>query len=143
METIELICEKESLLDYMWLFNNIPWSNFDGKNATISFNSPIEAYAIDIDGADTNIMGLKKFYFDNVIITAFHATVNHFSFIFSLSGEKTYTTMDYTAFGYSIDEIKNRSIQKLNGRIKGLKWQIVCKFQTHFSKPLVLLGSVG
>jgi hypothetical protein len=66
----------------------------------------------------------KKFYFDNVIITAFHATVNHFSFIFSLSGEKTYTTMDYTAFGYSIDEIKNRSIQKLNGRIKGLKWQI-------------------
>jgi hypothetical protein len=124
MERIELICEKESLLDYMWLFNNIPWSNFDSKNATISYNTPIEAYAIDVDGADTNIIGVKKFYFDNVIITAFHATVNHFSFIFSLSGEKTYTTNDYTTFGYSIDEIKNHSIEKLNSRIKGLKWQI-------------------
>ena len=108
----------------MWLFNNITWGNFGGKNATISYNTSIEAYAIDVDGADTNIIGVKKFYFDNVIITAFHATVNHFSFIFSLSGEKTYTTNDYTTFGYSIDEIKNHSIEKLNSRIKGLKWQI-------------------
>jgi hypothetical protein len=124
METIELICEKESLLDYMWLFNHIPWSNFDDKNATILFNKPIKAYAIDVNGADTNIIGIKKFYFDNVIITAFHGAVNHFSFIFTLSGEETYKTNDYTTFAYNINELKQRSIQKLNSRIKGLKWQI-------------------
>jgi hypothetical protein len=124
MEIIELICEKESLLDYMWLFNHIPWCNFDGKNASVSFNKPIEAYTIDVNGADTNIIGIKKFYFDNVIITAFHGVVNHFSFIFTLSGEETYTTNDYTTFGYNIDELKQRSIQKLSSRIKGLKYQI-------------------
>jgi len=123
-KTIELTCEKESLFDYMWLFNNIPWSNFDDKNAKISFDSPIEAYTIEVDGADTNIKGIKKFSFDSVIITAVHATENHFTFVFNLSGEKTHISYDEKTLGFSIDEVKNRNIEKLSGRIKGLKWQI-------------------
>ena len=124
LKTIELKCEKEKLLDYNWLFNNIPWSNFVDEKASISFNTPIEAYAIDIDGADTNIKGIKKFYFDNAIVIASHATTNSFYFIFSLSGEKTHETMDENSFGYSIDDVKNRAINKFNNRIKFLKYQI-------------------
>ena len=124
LKTIELTCEKESLFSYSWLFNNIPWSNFDGENVKISFDSPIEAYTIEIDGADTNIKGLKKFYFDSVIITAFHATQNHFTFVFNLAGEKTHISYDERALAFSIDELKIRQIEKLNSRIKGLHWQI-------------------
>ena len=41
IETEEITCDKENLLDYMWLFNNIPWMNHDGKNAKVNFKTNI------------------------------------------------------------------------------------------------------
>lgn len=125
MKTIELICEKESLLDGDWLFNNIPWSNHDNSIAKISFDSPIEVYAIKLDGYDSQKTELKKFYFDNVVILAVHGFGgNNYSFTFQLGDDKTHVSFDETNLGFSVDEVKNRYIDKLNRKIKGLQWQI-------------------
>lgn len=124
IETIELECEKENLLDYMWLFNNIPWENHDNKNAKIIFKEPIEMIAIEMNGYDTHTSKIKRFYFDSVIINAFHGTANHYTFQFYLKTERVHITGDERSFGYSLDETKKRFIEKLESKIRGLKYQM-------------------
>lgn len=124
IETIEIKSKKENLLNYNWLFNHIPWSNHDNQNAKVSFDEPIEVVAIEMNGYDTHTSKIKRFYFDSVIITAFHSTVNHYTFEFYLNDEKTHITYDERSFGYSIEETKKRFIEKLESEIKGLKYRM-------------------
>ena len=124
-KTIDKICEKESLLDHNWLFNNIPWSNHDNADAKVSFDSSIEAYAIELNGYDTKTAKIKKFNFDNVIISAMHGFAgNSYTFSFHLGNDKTHNSFETSQFGFSVDELKNRYIDSLNSKIKGLKNQI-------------------
>lgn len=124
IETIEIGGKKENLLDYMWLFNHIPWCNHDNQNAKISFDEPIEMIAIEMNGYDTHTSKIKRFHFDSVIITSFHATTNHYTFEFKLNDKRVHITDDERSFGYSIEETKKRFIEKLESKIKGLKYQM-------------------
>ena len=123
-EIIESTCEKENLLDSSWLFNTTPWCNFDNKCIRYSFDQPIELFAIAINGSDTQTATLKKISFDNVIVTAFHATVNNYSFEFRLGEKQMFMTWDETSFEYSVENVKKRYIEKLENNIKGLEYQI-------------------
>ncbi len=125
IKTIEIFCDKESLLDSLWLFNNIPWANHDNKNAKIIFNSQIEVYSIMLNGYDTQTANLKKFVFDNVMISAMHGFAgNSYTFCFKLGDELIHYANDISSFAYSIDDVKNRYITKLSNEIEGLRYQI-------------------
>lgn len=123
-EIIDLTCEKENLLDSSWLFNTTPWCNFDNKCVRYSFEQPIELFVIALNGYDIQTATLKKIFFDNVIVTAFHGTVNSYTFDFRLGETKTFMTSDLTNFAYSEDDVKKRYIENLEVNIKGLEWQI-------------------
>jgi hypothetical protein len=123
-EIIESICEKENLLDSSWLFNTTPWSNFDNKCVRYSFEQPIDLFVIVMNGYDTQTAELKKISFDNVIVTAFHGTVNNYTFDFRLGEDKMHMTWDERSFAYSAEDVKKRYIEKLEANIKGLEYQI-------------------
>ena len=127
LETIDVKCDKEQLLDYMWLFNNIPWSNHDGKDAKIEFDETIKAYCIMLNGYDTKTAEMKEVEFDNLRVTAFHGIGNSFVFVFKLGDKEVHSTMDYQSFTFDKEETKKRYIDKLEGNIKGLKNQIAYK----------------
>jgi len=125
IKTIELTCEKESLLDHNWLFNNIPWSNHDNQNAKVLFDTPIEAYAIYLDGCASDSAKLKKFTFDSVLISAFHGFAgNIYSFSFNLGKDITHANFETYELGFSVDEVKTKFSNKVSTEIKGLKNQI-------------------
>ena len=52
LEVIDIIGVKENLLDERWLFNNIPWSNHDGKYARVILDKPTDLYYIQLNGFD-------------------------------------------------------------------------------------------
>ena len=123
MEIVELTCEKEQLLDHNWLFGNIPWSNHDSKLAKISFNEEIEIFNIKLDGA--NLPHLKSVKFDNVIITAFHGFAgNSYSFDFKIGEENVLYLSETNQFGFDAEDVRKRYLERLESKIKGLKWQI-------------------
>lgn len=125
IKTIELVTSKDNLLDYTWLFKNIPWANFDNQNAKLTFDEPIELYCIEIDGSDTQIKELKKVTFDNVIITSYHGNPgNTFLFEFKIGDDLVFRTYDYRSFAYSLDDVKTKYISKLDSKINFLNWQI-------------------
>lgn len=113
-------------MDSLWLFNNTPWSNHDGMNSKLVFESPIEAYAIKMkyDG-DINSLELINFTFDNIIVTAFHGFGgNSYSFVFKLGDRVKHNTDSLSKIGYSANEVKEKFIENRNDRIKGLNHQI-------------------
>jgi hypothetical protein len=125
IETEEITCDRENLLDYTWLFNNIPWMNHDGKNAKVTFAEPIEMHCIVLDGYDTKSGEMKSFEFDNAIISAMHGYGgNSFTFQFRLGEKDVHTTYDYKSFAYTKNDVKKVFIDKINSKIKGLRNQI-------------------
>lgn len=128
----EIIFNKEYLLDYDWLFKSVPWCNFDNECKKFLFyktnsdmssisHEPVEIFVIYLNGLKPTI---KKFTCDSVIVSAFHATVTHFSFEFFLGGKKVGYSLDYHSFAYTEEDIKKRFIEYLESKIKGLEWQI-------------------
>jgi hypothetical protein len=124
IETIDLVCEKEQLFDYEWLFPNIPWSNHGGKNVKVTFDNIIKLHCIVLNGYDTKTAEHKEIEFDNVIIMAFHGTVTHYSFEFRLGEERICTSDDVASLGFDKESVKEKYITKLEQNIKGLQYQI-------------------
>lgn len=125
LEVVEINTEKENLLDYMWLFNNIPWSNHTGKIGKVILSEPAELYIIKMDGYDTKSSFVSSFKFDNVEIIAMHGFGgNSFNFDFRLGDEKVEQLSDYERMAFSKEDLKEKFIAQLNRKIKGLKWQI-------------------
>ena len=125
IETEEIICDKENLMDYTWLFNNIPWMNHNNKNAKVTFDEPIELHCILLDGYDTKSAEIRSFEFDNVTISAMHGFAgNSFTFVFNLGEEAVHSTFDYDSFAYTKGVVKERYLDKIGKKIKGLQNQI-------------------
>jgi len=123
---IEVIhTNKDNLIDYMWLFNHIPWSNHENKIGKVILEEPTKAYGIIMDGFDTSTTEITEFEFDNVIITAVHGSGgNSFGFEFKLSDETVFTLNDYHRFHFTKEDVKKRFTERLEQKIKGLNWQI-------------------
>lgn len=125
IETIFETCEKDNLLDSMWLFSNVPWSNHDNKNVNFSIAEPSELYYISLNGYDTKSAEIKKVTFDNVLITALHGFAgNSYTFIFKLGETVVLNIAENLPFGYDYQYVKNKFIEKLESKIKSLNYQI-------------------
>jgi len=125
MEKVLIHCDdKNNLLDYMWLFNHIPWCNHDNKIGKVVFDEPIEVFYIKMNGFATDTAEIKMVECDEIEITSVHATVNHFTFTFCLNDEKLDVVYDYENLGFSKEEVKDRSVEKLERKVKGLTNQI-------------------
>jgi hypothetical protein len=121
----EIECEKENLLDYMWLFSNIPWTNHDSKVGKVSFDEPTEVHLIVMDGYDTSTTEIQRIEFDNVIIDSIHGFAgNSFTFEFKLGDERVGVAREYNRFGFTKEEAKERFIKSLEQKLKGLTNQI-------------------
>jgi hypothetical protein len=117
--------DKENLIDYMWLFNNIPWTNHSGSIGKVTLLEPTEAHIIEMDGYDTSTTEINKIVFDNVIITACHGFAgNSFGFDFRLGEDKVGFTYEYNRFAFTREDAKNILIKTLEQKIKGLNRQI-------------------
>jgi len=121
LEEIDLVGTKENLLDHMWLFNNIPWSNHGGKIAKISFNEPIDLYSIVVDEYLTQSAKITKYIFDNVSISALHGFAgNSYNFTFRLGEQNVLHLWDRKTFDYDIDNLKKNYINYLETDIERL-----------------------
>lgn len=124
LEVIDIIGVKENLLDERWLFNNIPWSNHDGKYARVILDKPTDLYYIQLNGFDTQSAEIKKCIFDSVDIIATHATVNHYEFTFKLNGVVVLIIDDNLSFGYNPNDVRQSYISILERKITGYNWHI-------------------
>jgi hypothetical protein len=126
MEIEEIYCEdKKNLLDSMWLFGNIPWSNHDNKMGKVIFGETIELFYIDMDGFDNKTAYIDSFEFNNIEILCVHGFGgNSYSFYFKLGDESIKVINDEEYFAFSKKEVKKRYINKLKRKIKGLNYQI-------------------
>lgn len=129
MEQDIVICDnKEDLLDYTWLFSNIPWTNHSNKIGKINFDEKLEMYAIKLDGSDTKSAEIVNFEFNAVEIMSMHGFCgNSYDYTFILGDKKVFHTHDYTSIAFSKEEVKRRYTNKLERRIKGLNNQIKYK----------------
>jgi hypothetical protein len=122
---IEIVCDKNDLINSEWLFNNIPWVNHSNKIASVKFEEPIELFYVNLNGHDTQSAKVEKINFDNVLITAMHGFAgNSYSFNFKLGDETILYLDDYRKFDYEIEKLKEKYIGLLESKIKGLKWQM-------------------
>lgn len=125
IELEEVVCEKDNLTDYTWLFNNIPWMNHDNKRAIVKFDKTIKMYYIQMDVRDAESTEIKSCEFDNVIISAFHSFAgNSFTFEFRLGDKRVHSTHDYESFDYMKKTLKKRYIESIQYKIKGFKNRI-------------------
>ena len=124
LETIDVKCDKEQLLDYTWLSSNVPWSNHDGKNVKVTFDEVIKAYSVVIDVYDTKSTEIHEFEFDNVIIMAFHGVGTHYSFEFCLKDGKVRYEDDLERIGFSKEDVKSKYITQLERKIKSFQRQM-------------------
>jgi hypothetical protein len=117
--------DKNKLLDYMWLFSNIPWMNHHNKVGKIVFDEPIEMFYIKMDGFDKSTSEVKKIVCDEIEISSMHGFAgNNYGFIFYMDGEKLDYADDYRKLGFSKEEVKHRFVESLEQKIKGLSNQI-------------------
>ncbi|MHA2039989.1 MAG: hypothetical protein ACW98X_26555 [Promethearchaeota archaeon] len=117
--------DKNNILDYMWLFNNIPWMNHDNKIGKIVFDEPIEVYIIKMDGFATDTSEVRKIECNETEISSMHGFAgNSYGFVFLMNGEKVEYADDYRKIGFSKDEVKDRFVESLEQKVKGLTNQI-------------------
>ena len=122
---IDIVCEKNNLINGEWLFCNIPWVNHTNKTASIKFEENIELFYIKLNGYDTQSAKIEKTKFDNISITAMHGFAgNDYSFNFKLGDESILYLDDYRKFDFDIENLKEKYIGLLDAKIKGLKYQI-------------------
>jgi len=119
----DIECTQENLLDYNWLFNNIPWINFDNERVKACFDEPIEIFYINNHGYISNTSEIVSQKFNNVIISAVHATINHFTFNFKLDDEKV-CSCEFNDFAYSKEALKETLKLVHEGKIASLGKQI-------------------
>ena len=125
LETVEIKCSKENLVDSTWLFNNIPWSNHDGKNAKLILDEPTELFLIDIYEYDTSTSEIKNVTFDNVMVLAMHGFGGtSYLFDFRLGDDKVVYSGSMERYGFSKEEVKSRFLKYLKNKVKGLKYQL-------------------
>lgn len=125
LEKVLVHCDdKNNLLDYMWLFNHIPWCNHDNKIGNVVFDEPTEVFYIKMNGFDTKTSEIKKVECDELEIMSVHGTINHFTFIFYMNGERLDSVHDYVKIGFSKEDVKDRFVESLERKIKGLNNQI-------------------
>jgi len=129
MEQEIVVCDnKEELLDYNWLFSNIPWTNHSNKVGKINFDEKLKMYAIKLDGSDTKSAEIVDFEFDVVEIMSMHGFCgNSYDFTFMLGDEKIFHSHDLNSIAFSKEDVRQRYINKLERRIKGLNNQIKYK----------------
>lgn len=128
-----ITCNKEDLLDSMWLFNNIPWSNHDDVVAKITFDEPITIFISDRESAE-----IKSGEFNNVIIGAFHGYGgNNYTFQFKFDNNVVFSILNERHFAYSKEDLKERLIEETNLRLKGLEYQLnIQKENIEYNKSL-------
>jgi hypothetical protein len=125
LETIEILAERENLVDHKWLFGHIPWSNHDGKIAKVILKGPTEAFIIGMDGYATETAEIKEIEFDNVIISAMHGFAgNSYIFDFKLNEESVGHIYEPSRLAFTRDDVKDKFIKTLEQKIKGLNNQI-------------------
>ena len=117
--------DKNKLVDYMWLFSNIPWMNHDNKIGKVTFDEPIEVFYIKMDGYATVTSEIKKIECDEIKISSMHGFGgNSYGFVFYMNGEEVDYANDYRKIGFSKDGVKERFVESLEQKVKGLTNQI-------------------
>jgi len=120
IEVVEVKCTKENLLDGIWLFENIPWTNHSNKTAKINFNEIITLYWMD----NYNIE-FKSDDFNNVLVSAIHGFFgNSYAFTFMLDDKNVCVINGDKAFAFSKDDLKKRAIENGKSEIKAKKFQL-------------------
>jgi len=125
LEIKNIECDKkENLIDYMWLFNNIPWSNHDGAIGKIEFTKPTFIYYLYMNGYDNTTSEIKQIEINNVIITAFHGFGgNSFEFNFKMGDDSICLCDSLTHFDFNKEDLKKKLIAKSERKIINLEKQ--------------------
>jgi hypothetical protein len=115
---------KENLKDNMWLFKNVPWSNFGNTDLKVSLNEITTLYQIS-HVIDTDKITIETFEIDTVIVNAMHGFAgNSYMFEFNLGEEKITNCMGESEFAFSKDDLIANKIHSHNQQISGLQYQM-------------------
>ena len=100
------------ILDYNWLFNNIPWVNHSNEIGRIVPHKTLDIFYINTPSEDENIT-IKKLSTDEINIIAHHGFAgNTYEFILFKDNEKIKIFNEYPILGFSKQEVKDKYITR-------------------------------
>lgn len=122
MKTKHVKCELDDLLDAEYLFNNVPWENYNrGDRMVFHIPKPTTVYF-----TNSYYDEIKEVEFDSVYITAFHSFAgNQYSFVFMLRDEEVgYVYSGEGFFDFNKEKVKQLITDYVNSRIKFMEKEI-------------------
>lgn len=116
-EIVEIPCVIDNLLDESWLFNNVPWENFQNKVAKFILSKPEKIFAFDGETINT-------IEFDNMIASAIHGFAgNSYFFSFYIGEENIFSTTDERNFSTDKGHLKHKLTILQQKKLKWLETQ--------------------
>lgn len=116
MKTKHVKCELDDLLDAEYLFNNVPWDNYNrGDRMVFHIPEPTTVYYTNSFHDE-----IKEAEFDSVYITAFHSFAgNQYTFIFMLRDEEVgFMGGSDGVFGFDKEKVRESITKHVNRLIK-------------------------